>query len=335
MKNIYVLILIVFTASLIFLGINLNSSSDIDDTQFYPLWNSSVVENKSGLNGIKIYDKAGQLIIHAQLDNNIWRMVNAANYPVDLNQVSSWYKSILAAKNIEPKTESADKYFKLGLDVNSDDIEERPNLIKLDFEQTQFEFYLGNVASSAKGSYIKLVSNPQTWLLDQNINLPEDNIDWLNTSLFSFNTKDIKSLSFESVEADQAKQSWTLSSSQEPEQDLTYSLSLIPEGYELNNQQKIIDYFTDIKSLNFESVFDYDTELFSAPNILIKIELLDGKNLTLMAKQQAEDYYLYIQSDDNPKQQAWHFKISEYDYGRLNKPVTDLLSEIVKPDVEG
>lgn len=275
-------------------------------------WHPTTTQYRASLTGLKIR-QGERVIVDAKLEDSLWKMQNAADYPLVLSDLSTWYQDLLDSRVVEEKTAKAENYPLLGL-------ADQAYSVELTFSQGNSEhLYLGN--SAGNGMYVRRHDNPQSWLIDSYIQSPQQTSDWLETRPFT----QIDGL--EQLEFSSASERWQL----QKEEDAWQLSDFNAETENYVNQNSLTDYIQAVKALTFNQVSAYQKDTFSDPDFVINLKTKEATQIVLSFKQQDEDWWVY---SDDPKWRTWQFKLTQFSVNQVNKSRADFVELIKQSESE-
>ncbi len=119
-------------------------------------------------------------------DEENWYLPNLAKYPVPLDKIKKLIVGVAQLETIEPKTKNPNLHGELGLN-NIDNENNSANYVSLiNTENKEIAAILvGNDSKfGIETRYVRKPSENQTWLVWRNFDVPKNQIDWLDESLF-------------------------------------------------------------------------------------------------------------------------------------------------------
>lgn len=129
-----------------------------------------------------------------------WVLKERDGYPAKSDKVRILLRSLADADLVEPKTRNKDRYALLGLEDPSDK-DAKSKLVRLidDKGNTIAGVIVGNSRADAfgtgkDGSYVRKPDDPQTWLVNTEIDAGAEVVDWVGTSLFGAGQDQVKHL---------------------------------------------------------------------------------------------------------------------------------------------
>ena len=142
------------------------------DLLFADLLDSAAQIEKIGIN-----NSSGN-VFNANLDKGQWMaMVDlddaSGSYPVQHSKLAELLRAFTSARLAEAKTAKPANYQYLGLQ-GLDETDSLASLVTFTTQGDSWQVLVGNQASIGTGNYVRLPKARQSWLIDQNIDLPTD-----------------------------------------------------------------------------------------------------------------------------------------------------------------
>jgi hypothetical protein len=267
-----------------------------------------------------------KILLQASLVDDKWTVQLPelfGHYPLDKSKLAGFLQKIVQAKLAEAKTTKQSNYHHLGVE-SIDNIDSLATLVLLNMGSTAkpWQVLVGIKANLGEGSYVRLPTSSQSYLIDQVIELPNDEFEWLQRPLLPVKTSDIESISRSDSKA------WKISKSVDDE---AFSLDVLPKDRELRYPGIISAYVDSLIGLDFEQLLPLDAERWQKAKVIAKINVLIEQNQALQLKIASvdNDYYVQFSSPTLDKYYLdWTYKISAFSAQQLLKSKDDFLSEL-------
>ena len=290
-----------------------------------------------------------------------WQVTSKDGYPADLNKLSSVIQSLKDAEIVELKTKLEKNYHRLGLSLNSNsDSNSDANsqgdgtLVTLQVAKNQYQLVIGNSSTKSSGSYVRLLSEPQSYLVDQSFDLSTDGSEWVKDSVFDVGYKDVNKLSIEFANGEgfvihrpinQANSSETAESylTESKKEQLDFVLLSTKNQSEVENKE--LQYSTILSGLVRNIVSAKLTDVFvSNPEFMESKELVasyvlstdsaqdiskssdDGISFSLyrqLSQDSAESFEYYIKLDGS----TYLLEVSDFTYKQISKPLLEYFQD--------
>ena len=134
---------------------------------------------------IKVVNGNNEFVIKRNEDN--WFLPNLANYPVPLDKIKRVIVGIAQLETIEPKTKNPALHGELDLNSEISKINNSSKVTLVNDNNEEIAAILIGKDSKLGNEtrYVRRPNNDQSWLVWRNFDVPLNEIDWLDDSLFS------------------------------------------------------------------------------------------------------------------------------------------------------
>ncbi len=153
-----------------------------------------------------------------------WGIEEKGGYPADWEQLRSLLSDLAQAEHVEQKTARPEHYALLGLAAPDAD-EGAGTRVSVTAGDRQEIVIIGK-PGRGNGTYLRIESNPQTWLVDKHLSPKADVAEWLNKEIL-----DLKSELWQQVTVTIGDEAYTLQKATPDSSD--FELLEMPEGGEL------------------------------------------------------------------------------------------------------
>ena len=111
-----------------------------------------------------------------------WVVGELSDYPADWNKLRTLLAALGEAKVAEIKTSKPEYYSKLGVE-DPDEQGAESTLLTASLGQEEFDLIVGKQATSRGGQYVRLAGNPQSVLIDQELDINAEPIYWADSQI--------------------------------------------------------------------------------------------------------------------------------------------------------
>lgn len=181
MSRLHLLLLLVITGALIALALLLGGGSDSSEQsasgeRLFP-------ELEKQLNEIEkvVVRRSGQEPVTLERRDDRWGVAEKGGYPAAVGELRKSLIGLAELNGLEPKTRNPALYARLGLDPTAEEADTVEIQAFAGGEQ-RLHAYIGD-AGTGGGSYIRMASDPQSWLADAPIAIPRTSKEWLERDL--------------------------------------------------------------------------------------------------------------------------------------------------------
>lgn len=254
-----------------------------------------------------------------------WSVVSRDSYPADFGTVRALLLAIADASVVEEKTANPEMHGRLGLrapDVpGSDGV-----LVALAGEGVDVRIILGHAAPSGD-RYARIADGDQTWLIDQDPEVPESAGDWLLGDLVDIDQSSVQRVTISHVDGE------SIHISKETTDDSNFVVSDIPEGRELSYSTVANGIAGALSELTLE-----DVRRSAATDVTVTTEFatFEGLTVTVQAAGIDDETWISLSASStgadgpdatviNERVDGWQFKIPKYKAGLLSRRWEDIL----------
>ncbi|MDG1463098.1 MAG: DUF4340 domain-containing protein [Gammaproteobacteria bacterium] len=194
---------------------------------------------------------AGENVI-ARLSNinGTWIELGSG-YPANVRLIKNILRQLANSKKLVAKTKYTDRFASIGVqDITREEargiklkLSTAPNN-KLDMPEFSTEIILGDITST--GQFARINNDKQSWLIDTSLDLPDNNIDWVNRQIIDIPAAQLVAITI--IHADQTRVELIKPDSAKPKFKLMQDDTNTPVTANPNKIAGILS------GLNFESV---------------------------------------------------------------------------------
>jgi hypothetical protein len=314
-------IVIVLIAALLFLEMRDQAVSGEDDTLLFPGFKKHVNE----IDTVSIrYPGDTEPVVLGNASGR-WTVSSRDDYPADTAKVRAVLLAMAEAKIVEPKTANPDLHSRLGL-TSPDTEGSKGVLVSATINETRFELVFGNVAQSSY-RYARIPDQPQTWLIDQNPDIPDSAGDWLLNDLLDIDQTRVRQATITHADGE------TIHIRRKSPDDSTFVVSEIPAGRELSYATVANGIAGVLSNLKLEDARRSE-ELADA--VTIEFETFDGLSVTVKTARNEDKAWIAIAatstaednaeaSSINARVAGWQYRVADHKANLLTRHWDDIL----------
>ena len=237
--------------------------------------------------GVTIRAGGDTVILEAKQQDGDWVAANKGGFVLQTAKLRELLEALAEAQFQEAKTSNPQQYHHLGLrdtqDADSEALRvtvERANLPALDI-------LIGKKASGWNTSYARLLSDPQSWVLDREISIDREPVDWIERQVIDVDLERVQSVTHTAPDGEKL-----LISKASPDQPL-FDVADIPAGHVLT-YEAVPEVIADvIDNLRLEDVrpatgLDWDEE----NTYHAVFQTFDGMEVRSRALQHDDEHYV-------------------------------------------
>lgn len=170
--------------------------------------------------------RGGQPPLSIVKQDGAWVLPERGNYLVDVSKVREVLLAMTEAAVVEAKTANPELHSRLGVD-SPDNEASKAVLVAAAAGERSFELIFGNVAQR-DFRYARIAGEEQSWLVDQNPDIPTAAGDWLKPDIIDLDAGRVRAVTIVHPDGE------TISISKAGEEDSGFTVADIPEGRELS-----------------------------------------------------------------------------------------------------
>ena len=278
-----------------------------------------------------------------------WQLADKGGYPVLFERVKPLLLAIALLEKVEPQTDKAENYARLGVQEPS-----------ADTQNTRLDLYAGNdtpvaslivgmirqglIAGGRDGVYARVSGEPRAWLLAGNLELPQSQVDWVDRQIIHIKPKTVKRVTIRQADGS----SLVIERAHQGSPD--FAVTNIPEGSVLQDGIELNPLSMTLAGLNMEDVLvRSQAGLAEAEAVAAVFETWDGLQVTAYTVEQDDKIFAWfdvavaaldvsdlskvrtLQSDDEAlrsKLDGWVFEIPRSRGDQLRTRLADITAPL-------
>lgn len=306
--------------------------SDLPDSGMllFPDMESSL----NDVQAISVSRSGGDTVVIERRDGT-WGVAGRGHYPARLASIREVLIAMAEAKVVEPKTADPARHAVLGVDDPVNDLS-KGALVTASASDTEFSLVFGNVAQGTY-RYARIAGEDQSWLIDQNPEIPASVGDWLEADIIDIPSTRIQTVTITHPDGE------SITANKVSEDDSDFTVADIPDGRELSYSTVANGFAGALNDLDLDDVRPFvepETEgvvaefvTFDGLKVTATTVSSDGENwLTLIAESSADDA---SEADQiNAVTDGWQFRIADYKANLLTRRWEDILKPVETDDAE-
>ncbi len=196
-KNVYLLAGIVVVFAIIAVVVsNMNRGKIDSEIDKAGVLMPELTAQVSKLNRIIFTEKIdGELVTNTLVkEDDQWLVTTAFNYPARVQMLTELMNTLALAKTVEPKTAKPEFYYRLEVnepETTEEDISGTRVQMFAD-EELAFDLIIGKTVLNGNGQYVRFTQEPQSWLMDQEINISAEALALLNRVIGKVRSVDVQ-----------------------------------------------------------------------------------------------------------------------------------------------
>jgi hypothetical protein len=254
-----------------------------------------------------------------------WQLKEKHNYSADTNKINKTLVALSLLNVKEAKTSNPKYYPKLGVeDITIENSQAILLSLKDKNSKDLFSLFIGK-SKNANELYIRKANDKQALLVNGNLSVEKEQIDWLNKAIMNIEAKDVREIAVNDIRVYKDKVA-----------DKEYKLADIQTGQKLINTRILNNIANVLSNLSMTDVIPQFE--FSAETVKTVFTLFDETTITVTSmKKDDKNYAKFVVTGKNKDKYAdlltWVYQLSDYSAGNLQKQMSDLV-ENEEPIVE-
>ena len=256
---------------------------------------------------------------------NQWIVPARADFPASNAKVREVLLALVNAKTLEIKTGNPEQFHLLGL--RNPDVEGSKaiqiTMVGDDFSRSVI---IGNLARGT-ARYARLTDSNQSWLIDQNPDIPKEATGWLSNEVLDISNSDISAISISHPDGE------TIEISRNADDSSTFDIGNIPDGRELSYATVANGIAGALSALTFDDV--REIRGFEEA-VTTTFDVDDGLQVIAHSVVEGEDTWVSFVAEGpadvaekvteiNSRVAGWQYKLPSYKSGLLIRTWDDLL----------
>lgn len=276
--------------------------------------------------------KAGESLT-IRNESGKWVLAERQNYPADTGKLRQLLLALADASRLEQKTSNPDMYARLG--VEDPGAESKGQEIRITGPETETALIVGNLAQR-KYRYVRIPGQAESWLIDQNPNIPADAGGWLLQPILDIDASRVRSVTITHGDKE------TIKIEKADSKASNFDVADIPAGRELSYPSIANGIAGVLSKLNLQDVApaaEADTGVSPARTIFTTF---DGLEVTVDSSLRGDNTWITVSADQleaadkadsesdeaskiNARLGGWRYQIQGYKGDQLRRRWQDLL----------
>lgn len=200
---------------------------------------------------IDIVDRHGDVAVRLRRDRDRWRVSEVHDYQADFTRIQELLRDLATARRFEARTASADRYPRLGV---ADPGPGEGSGVTLRFPETDLPgVIVGETDPADIGTYARLADADQSWLIDRDLDVAVDPMEWLQTAIMDIPAEDIAAVTIEHPDGE------TVELRPGDEEGSAWAVLGVPEGREAAEQWQVQQTANGLAGLDFVDVRPHES----------------------------------------------------------------------------
>ncbi|MFT5138730.1 MAG: hypothetical protein ACI9H8_000379 [Lysobacterales bacterium] len=217
-----------------------------------------------------------------------WVVAELSDYPAQWTKLRALLAAIGEAKVAEIKTSKPEYYSRLGVE-DPDEPGAESTLLTLGLGQEQIELIVGNQATSRGGQYVRLAGNPQSVLIDQELETSSEPTYWADSGIVDIGSAQVAGIEIVHADGD------TIRARKVSADDTDFKLDNLPVNRKILSSWSVNSLANVFSQLEMDSV-ELDNMQTSAELVNIKLLMFSGLALEAQAFNQGKRGWIRLKA---------------------------------------
>lgn len=279
----------------------------------------------AGVRAIEVL-RPGQPLVRLERKGDSWTVPAKADYPAAGQPVAALLRALAEAKKVEAKTRNPHLHGRLGL-AEQGEAEQQATRLSLELAGGQpLALRLGKPAQQGGGQLVRLAGEEQVWLIDQRLELPPTELEWLDRRVAAIPFASIQELELRYANGER------LTLYRETEGEPNLRVKQLGPGKPLAFEAVANGMALVFNSLEFADAAPLAQVQFKgAPLLQFSLHTFAAGEVKGAIYAQGEQHWLILPDSTNfsanqlPAKRDWAYRLEPYQYQALAKKLQDLL----------
>lgn len=325
-KGLIALIVIVLLCALGYLALQRSQLEDTAALEQAP-WLAAEQGYLNTLQALEI-ESPGQPSVRIERRGEAWVVPAKADYPAAPQLLADLLRSLRDARSVEAKTANAQWHARLGL-AEEGEADAQALRLKLSFAgHPDSALRLGNPSRQGNGQLVRRAGEDQVWLIDQQLQVPTRELDWLDRRVTDIPYTDIQRIELRHADGE------VLTLKRADAKQYNFAVEQLATTQKLAFEGAANSVATLFSSLQFADAAPLDQVDFKQPSVLrFSLSGFGGQKLVGALYSQGEQYWLALgaregfKDDEVNARPGWAYRIEHDQAQRLMKKLRDLLAK--------
>lgn len=206
-----------------------------------------------------------------------WLIENKDNFPATPGNVKRSLLQLAALRQVEAKTNSPERYAKLGVESLDTDDAAGTRIVVTAADDPLVDLIIGHARDAAGGNqhYVRATADTQSWLVEGELDVPADPVRWLDASIVDIDTARVREVRINAPDAT------PIVITKAERDDQFYQLQNIPDGMEPKSKATVSSIAAVLLDLRLNDVAAASRVDGLSPVREVEIDTFDGLRVTL------------------------------------------------------
>ena len=270
--------------------------------------------------------RVGQPLVRLQRQESGWVLPDKADYPADQAAVGQLLKALGEARKVEPRTTNPELYGRLGLAEKGDPEQQGVRVTLQPAGQPPLSLLIGKPGQQS-GHLVRRADEAQSWLVNQRIELPATELEWLDRRVTVVPFSAVRELDLQHASGER------LRLFRDKPEDGSLQPRELPKGKRLafdGAANGMGQFFADLRFADAAPLAQLTFE--GKPALQFSLTTFAGKTLKGRFYGKADQHWLLLEQGSDLSsgelfgRSDWAYRLEPYQYQSLARKLTDLLA---------
>ena len=273
--------------------------------------------------------RAGQDTLEIVREGDGWRLPDRGGYPARTEAIRSVLLAMAEATVVEAKTANPELHARLGVDRPDNELS-KGVLIEASTGDQTFDVVFGNVAQGAY-RYARIADDNQSWLIDQNPEVPTEVADWLVADIIDIDSSNVRSARITHPDGE------VIAISKAAPEDTNFDVADVPDGRELTYTTVANGIGGALNDLDLDDV--RPSQPIDQPAVVSVFETFDDARITATVYRSEDGNWIELAAEATGDDSAtadeisarvtgWQYRVADYKANLLSRRWEDILEPL-------
>jgi hypothetical protein len=253
-------------------------------------------ESLNDVERVGIVKAGGEAVATLEKRENTWVVANKSDYPADVAKLRQSLRALAEAKIREVKTANPEFYDRLGV-VDAADSKATGVAVSITVPGKEFGTVILGNTEGAKQRYARRASEPQSYLIDRDPEVPKNASQWLEARILDVRGDRVREVTIRHADGE------TVTVSKASADAANFDVAATPKGRELLYPGVANVIGSSLRELNLEDVERAEGAAGERP-VHVEFKTFDGLVVRATGTQRGDEKWLTFEASVDPEQAA-------------------------------
>ncbi|MBU3057699.1 DUF4340 domain-containing protein [Pseudomonas indica] len=272
--------------------------------------------------------RPGQPLVRLARKDGVWVVPAKSDYPAAGQPLAELLRALSEARKVEAKTRNPEFHGRLGVAEQGKEDEQATRVTLERGTGEPVRLLIGKAAPQGRGQMVRLAGDPQVWLVNQSIEMPANELAWLDRRVTVIPFGDIREFDLRHAGGEQ------LTLFRESKDEPNLKVRQMPQGQRLAYEAVANGMVMPLSRLDFAEAAPLAQVQFKGkPELEFTLATFAGGRLKGAVYAQGGEHWLTLPEREGlseaevPAKADWTYRLEPYQYQAMAKKLKDLLPE--------